>query len=683
MRTRHAARQFGFLLALGAFLAGGRIAAAQPPPPDGLSVFAFHPAVAKTDFLTVYGADTPGHLGFGVGTLFSYQRRPFVLHVSSSPDPLEGAVRPIVDDLVATELYGYLGVTKYLTLGLSMPLALYVSGAEPSDPPTESGSPLGHFAWGDVGLHVHGRVFRFPALGLSLGAVLSVTVPTGRYAEKYFGERGVVLLPAVVAEYRFWRLAAAVNLGGAFRTQPVSFYEGTFEMGQQFSYGVAVAYRVQRRLSFMAEWRGRTDFQTIEASPMEVGVAARVLVWRGIYVEGGVDAGAIAGIGTPQFRTYLGVRWAPVFKDSDGDGVYDDEDRCPGALEDRDGYRDGDGCPDPDNDGDGVLDARDRCPRQPEDFDNYRDEDGCPDPDNDGDGVCDDDVTIQRNLAAFADKCTGRDNCPMAKGPKAARGCPKGMLDTDGDGVKDSEDKCPKAQEDKDGFQDGDGCPDPDNDRDGLCDPGEAIQARLGDYKKVCRGKDACPNMPEDADGHRDTDGCPDPDDDGDGVCDDNPVIQDLLARFRDRCVGADRCPGKKETINGRRDTDGCPDRGRPAFTLQGDRLVLRVRVELARRRLGRRALKLIEELAAWLRAHQEVKRLVIVGFTEPGLPKATAESMSQRWADAVKARLVALGLPASRLLAKGLGGVKPVYTGRSKVQSRRRNRRVEFYVVR
>ncbi len=65
--------------------------------------------------------------------------------------------------------------------------------------------------------------------------------------------------------------------------------------------------------------------------------------------------------------------------DRDGDGIADDRDLCPDDPEDKDGYEDQDGCPDPDNDHDGIFDVDDRCPNQPEYYNEYEDEDGCPD----------------------------------------------------------------------------------------------------------------------------------------------------------------------------------------------------------------------------------------------------------------------------------------------------------------
>ena len=42
--------------------------------------------------------------------------------------------------------------------------------------------------------------------------------------------------------------------------------------------------------------------------------------------------------------------------------------------------------------------------------------------------------------------------------------------DRDGDGIPDEIDQCPDVPEDKDGFEDQDGCPDYDNDKDGIYD---------------------------------------------------------------------------------------------------------------------------------------------------------------------------------------------------------------------
>ena len=105
------------------------------------------------------------------------------------------------------------------------------------------------------------------------------------------------------------------------------------------------------------------------------------------YMFGGAPAAA------PRARAGRPAGSAPpaakADADRDHDGILDAVDKCPDQPEDKDGFEDADGCPDPDNDGDGVLDAADKCPDKAEDKDGFQDADGCPDPDNDGDGVLD------------------------------------------------------------------------------------------------------------------------------------------------------------------------------------------------------------------------------------------------------------------------------------------------------
>ena len=57
---------------------------------------------------------------------------------------------------------------------------------------------------------------------------------------------------------------------------------------------------------------------------------------------------------------------------------------------------------------------------------------------------------------------------------------PKPNLDTDGDGILDDKDQCINEPEDKDGFQDDDGCPDTDNAKDGIADKDDTCPNEFG-----------------------------------------------------------------------------------------------------------------------------------------------------------------------------------------------------------
>lgn len=105
-----------------------------------------------------------------------------------------------------------------------------------------------------------------------------------------------------------------------------------------------------------------------------------------------------------------------VKKDTDKDGVPDDQDMCPLLA----GTAARQGCPVIDSDHDGVDDMHDSCKTTPG-LARYN---GCPIPDTDHDGINDEE-----------------DKCPNQAGVARYQGCP--IPDRDGDGVNDEEDKCP------------------------------------------------------------------------------------------------------------------------------------------------------------------------------------------------------------------------------------------------
>ena len=148
--------------------------------------------------------------------------------------------------------------------------------------------------------------------------------------------------------------------------------------------------------------------------------------------------------------------------------------------------------------------------------------------------------------------------------------------DKDNDRVPDNVDKCPNQAEDRDLYQDNDGCPDPDDDSDKVCDPIISETGRLAEFASVCKGVDKCPNQPEDIDGFEDEDGCPDLDNDKDGIADkfdkcpndpeDKDAFEDAdgcpdLDNDKDSIPDAqDKCPLAAEDKDGFEDADGCPD---------------------------------------------------------------------------------------------------------------------------
>lgn len=628
----------------------------------------FEPAIGNDTIFAVEGPQVSGHLTFGVGLMMNYQHRPLVIYrqvasgsVSSEIDLDKAQAIAVVQDQMTANVTGFfsfhLGWLQ-AQVGLDLPINMLLKGTEM----TQGGSTVlqggtdAEFSapgLGDLKLHLKVSLLRNLG-GFSLAFSPEVTFPTGN-DEGFGSDGGFSVRPRLVAGYRSGMFSMALNLGYLIRTETGSLFSA--EMGNQLLYGLGAGLSVHPRVTLLAEVVGRaglpsasdcssdglnntricagTSLSDTDAFPLELDLGLRVRVADGVDVFAGGGFGLIRAIGSPAARIFFGMRWAPDFKDTDEDGVYDYLDKCPTEGEDLDGYQDGDGCPEPDNDKDMIPDVRDRCPDKAEDRDGFQDEDGCPELDNDGDKIPD-----------------LKDSCPLKpetfNGHHDQDGCPD-LPDHDNDGVSDEQDKCPKTPEDRDGFQDEDGCPDVDNDGDGVPDQ-----------------FDDCPNRPEDQDNFKDDDGCPEPDNDRDGVEDTR-----------------DRCPNEPETINGVKDDDGCPDGGASHVVVEERRLRLTQKIHFVRYRskiLGR-SLPILGELALTLKALPRIRGLRIEGHTDDAGIEELQKALSQERAEAVVKVLVSQGVNPKRLFAVGFGGDKPI-ADNDTAQGRQQNNRLEFVIL-
>jgi outer membrane protein OmpA-like peptidoglycan-associated protein len=222
------------------------------------------------------------------------------------------------------------------------------------------------------------------------------------------------------------------------------------------------------------------------------------------------------------------------------------------------------------------------------------------------------------------------------------------ITDSDGDGLVDADDRCPNKPEDRDGFNDGDGCPDLDNDGDGFPDL-----------------TDSCPNEAEDQDGTLDTDGCVDPDDDGDGIVD----VDDV-------------CPNAPETFNGLDDTDGCPDEALTRVRLDRNQVVLVEPIQFNGKTVELTAASylVLNELSVFLES-QVATRVRIESHTDSGVDETANQLLTQQQAEVVVTYLAQQGLDRARMEIVGYGSRMPIDTNRTP-DGRTRNRRIEIYVI-
>jgi outer membrane protein OmpA-like peptidoglycan-associated protein len=114
-----------------------------------------------------------------------------------------------------------------------------------------------------------------------------------------------------------------------------------------------------------------------------------------------------------------------------------------------------------------------------------------------------------------------------------------------------------------------------------------------------------------------------------------------------------------------------------------GTKLELKEKVffDTARATIKAESNSLLDEAAAVLKAHPEVKKVVIEGHTDSRGDAAKNLKLSEARARAVKAYLVGQGVEAERLDAKGFGQTRPIADNKTE-KGRDANRRVELMIA-
>ena len=236
---------------------------------------------------------------------------------------------------------------------------------------------------------------------------------------------------------------------------------------------------------------------------------------------------------------------------------------------------------------------------------------------------------------------------------------PPPVLDRDGDGINDVDDKCP----DTPGLAALQGCPD--RDKDGIAD-----------------GDDACPDVA----GIAKYKGCPIPDTDGDGINDeqDKCVTVKGFARYQG-------CPIPDTDGDGVNDEeDKCPNRAGPASN-QGCPVIAKEVIEkinvaaknvffaTGSAKLLPKSFKSLDEVATILKS-DDLLKIQIDGHTDAQGDDAKNMTLSENRAASVKAYLLSKGVTDASTSSTGYGETKPVADNKT-AAGRAKNRRVEMTV--
>jgi outer membrane protein OmpA-like peptidoglycan-associated protein len=527
----------------------------------GIDMHLYSPAVDGYGLFATERAQTAPRFTWGFLLSSDFAQHPFRLDMYDAVS-MQPTRQSIIDYQIVTHLGGYFGLTDWLQLAFDLPMSAQAftsaygtygaaddphivrSGFYAADPytniPPSDGGPL------DMRIALKGRFFR--RSGFALGAKVELTLPFGDDSA-FLGDSGVTVRPVFIADFTRGPVTIAANVGAILRQSTtvldphdvatkVADPRVLLDSGHELIWSAGIGYRFVHWAQLLAEINGYTPLTgVVKDHTADVIGGLRFFPMRRVAVSVAAGANVFSGaLRHDEFRVLAGLSWSPAEittstggSDIDGDGVPDALDQCPSEPEDRDGFQDDDGCPEPDNDGDGIPDAQDKCPNEPEDRDGFQDDDGCPDADNDGDGIPD----------------------------------------------------------------------------------------------------------------------------------------------------AADKCPNEPETRNGIDDDDGCPDSGGRIVTAEPGAVVIAESIlfDANQSALPKSAAATLDKVAERLRARPDVRTIRLEGRAEASEKKP--QPLSQARAEAIRAALIQRGIEPARLQAVGYGASRPFDKGKSA-----RNRSVEFIVV-
>jgi outer membrane protein OmpA-like peptidoglycan-associated protein len=453
----------------------------------------------------------------------------------------------------------------------------------PFYPVTAGDAVAGGATLGDLGIDVKYVVIDPEGAPFGLAAAGRVEVPTAAEGTG-IGDGGANWDLGLAASKDVGRWLLAANLG--VRGAPAVAADNV-DWGSGLALRLGVARAIGSKGGVTGELDAGSAFGDFlgdpSASPVEGLVGGWLRPTPTTALRGAVGTGLSQGLGAPDARILVGFGYEPpLSRDADRDGIRDRDDRCRTLPEDKDGFEDQDGCPDPDDDQDGILDEDDLCPREAEDRDGNEDENGCPDP-----------LTILR----------------LHIRDEAGRRIDKAVVMWD--------------------------------DR---ADAGADVQREVADGDVGFQVRAA-------------------------GYIDLTDTMRIVNGPPVDLTVTLTALPPPKPTAE-----------QRVVITEEKIEFWDKIYFDTARTTIKKQSFGLLGEIADAMKAHPELKRVRVEGHTDERGKDAANLKLSQGRAEAVRAWLVKAGVAADRLVAQGFGEASPVDPGHTEA-AWEKNRRVEFVI--
>lgn len=276
----------------------------------------FHPAIGAENIITVEGSRTGQRFRPILTGLIEYGHRPLRLIDNASGQTLAETVRHIT----TLHMIGGVALTRWFQLGLDLPIVLY-QDFDRATPAADVPNTPASYGLGDVRVVGKVRLLNNSKSGIGLAFVPQFTFPSGD-GKQLRGDDAYGIEPRFALDYRSQGGAIiALNLGFLGRTSDQVLRN--LRISSQVRYGLGMYVPLPEGFGLMGEFAGGTSVATEPNgpiySPLEGHVGGRWAHRSGFQLNLGTGMGFTDAPGSPKFRFFASVGYAPMEREKVSD----------------------------------------------------------------------------------------------------------------------------------------------------------------------------------------------------------------------------------------------------------------------------------------------------------------------------------------------------------------------------